>query len=109
MDFAAFVADRKTVYAVVRAPEVVSEASRRLPGEIRDWHAEMAHRLKACATMAHSPCALSRISLDMTAHNGTLSASSWFPPAAAVAGVYYCLRADAGFGHRGQHGHLHPG
>jgi len=31
MDFGAFAADRKTVYAVVRALEIVSEASRRLP------------------------------------------------------------------------------
>jgi len=36
MDFAAFVADRKTVYAVIRALEIVSEASRRLPAEIKD-------------------------------------------------------------------------
>src|ERR1022692_3973428 len=57
MDFAAFVADRKTVYAVVRALEIVndrihslaivraleivSEASRRLPAEIRDRHSEI--------------------------------------------------------------------
>jgi len=38
MDFAAFAADRKTVYAVVRALEIVSEASRRLPTELRDRH-----------------------------------------------------------------------
>ena len=35
-DLAAFTADRKTVYAVVRALEIVSEASRRLPAEFRD-------------------------------------------------------------------------
>jgi uncharacterized protein with HEPN domain len=40
MDFAAFVADRKTVYAVVRALEILPEASRRLPAEIRDRHSE---------------------------------------------------------------------
>ena len=45
MDFAAFQADRKTVYAVVRALEIISEASRRLPTEITakysniDWPA----------------------------------------------------------------------
>jgi uncharacterized protein with HEPN domain len=33
MDFALFAADRKTLYAVVRALEIVSEASRRLPLE----------------------------------------------------------------------------
>src|ERR1017187_8620631 len=35
-DLAAFTADRKTVYAVVRALEIVSEASRRLPAKFRD-------------------------------------------------------------------------
>jgi uncharacterized protein with HEPN domain len=34
-DFQAFRADRKTVYAVVRALEIVSEASRRLPAPRR--------------------------------------------------------------------------
>ena len=33
MELEAFAADRKTVYAVVRALEIVSEASRRLPSE----------------------------------------------------------------------------
>ena len=41
MDYSAFVVDRKTVYAVVRALEIISEASRRLPadlkGDIREW------------------------------------------------------------------------
>lgn len=41
MDLAAFVADRKTVYAVVRALEIVSEASRRLPPEMRERHSEI--------------------------------------------------------------------
>jgi uncharacterized protein with HEPN domain len=41
MDFAAFVADRKTVYAVVRALEIISEASRRLPAELKDRHPEI--------------------------------------------------------------------
>ena len=31
-----FAADRKTVYAVVRALETVSEATRRLPGELKE-------------------------------------------------------------------------
>jgi uncharacterized protein with HEPN domain len=35
----AFVADRKTVYAVVRALEIISEASRRLPAEWKARHA----------------------------------------------------------------------
>lgn len=41
MDFATFSADRKTVYAVVRALEIVSEASRRLPSELKDRHPEI--------------------------------------------------------------------
>ena len=34
LDFDAFRSDRKTVYAVVRALEIISEASRRLPAEL---------------------------------------------------------------------------
>jgi uncharacterized protein with HEPN domain len=41
MDFAEFVADRKTVYAVVRALEIVSEASRRLSPELKERHPEL--------------------------------------------------------------------
>ena len=41
LDFLAFRADRKTVYAVVRALEIVSEASRRLPDEVTDRHLEV--------------------------------------------------------------------
>lgn len=35
MEFEAFAADRKTMYAVVRALEIVSEAPRRLPTELK--------------------------------------------------------------------------
>jgi len=38
MDFQRFAADRKTVYAVVRALEIISEASRRLPEELKQRH-----------------------------------------------------------------------
>jgi uncharacterized protein with HEPN domain len=38
MDFDAFAADRKTSYAVIRALEIVSEASRRLPAELHGRH-----------------------------------------------------------------------
>lgn len=38
IDLSAFAEDRKTVYAVVRALEIISEASRRLPNELRDRH-----------------------------------------------------------------------
>jgi uncharacterized protein with HEPN domain len=41
LDLAAFRADRKTVYAVVRALEIISEASRRLPSELIDRHPEI--------------------------------------------------------------------
>lgn len=43
IEFDDFAADRKTVYAVIRALEIVSEASRRLPAEVKgrypgiDW------------------------------------------------------------------------
>jgi Uncharacterized conserved protein len=41
LDFQAFRADRKTVYAVVRALEIISEASRRLPQELLLRHPEI--------------------------------------------------------------------
>ena len=41
LDFAAFRADRKTVYAVVRALEIISEASRRLPAPLLSRHPEV--------------------------------------------------------------------
>jgi uncharacterized protein with HEPN domain len=40
-DFETFRADRKTVYAVVRALEIISEASRRLPDELLHRHPEI--------------------------------------------------------------------
>ncbi len=41
MEFEAFAVDRKTPYAVIRALEIVSEASRRLPAELKDRHPEI--------------------------------------------------------------------
>jgi len=41
LDFAQFQRDRKTVYAVVRALEIISEASRRLPIELQQRHPSM--------------------------------------------------------------------
>jgi len=41
MDFAMFTADRKTMYAVTRALEIVSEASRRLPDHLKERHPEI--------------------------------------------------------------------
>jgi uncharacterized protein with HEPN domain len=41
LDLQSFRADRKTVYAVVRALETISEASRRLPDELLHRHPEI--------------------------------------------------------------------
>jgi uncharacterized protein with HEPN domain len=41
MDRDDFGADRRTVYAVIRALEIISEASRRLPAELKDRHHEI--------------------------------------------------------------------
>src|SRR4051812_31524307 len=41
MDRDDFTADRRTLYAVVRALEIISEASRRLPAELKDRHSEI--------------------------------------------------------------------
>lgn len=39
--YGSFVADTRTVYAVVRALEIVSEATRRLPVELKERHPEI--------------------------------------------------------------------
>ena len=49
MDLSAFAADRKTLYAVVRALEIISEASRRLPEEMRKRHQEVDWQAVAAA------------------------------------------------------------
>lgn len=49
MRFEEFVRDRKTAYAVNRALEIISEASRRLPAEIRARHSEIDWRRIAAA------------------------------------------------------------
>ena len=41
MAFDDFVADRKTIYAVIRCLEIISEASRRLPDELKTRHVEL--------------------------------------------------------------------
>jgi uncharacterized protein with HEPN domain len=41
LDFSGFVSDRKTVYAVTRALEIISESSRRLPDDLKDRHTEI--------------------------------------------------------------------
>jgi uncharacterized protein with HEPN domain len=42
LSFADFQAYRKTVYAVIRCFEIISEASRRLPSDLKDRHPEIA-------------------------------------------------------------------
>jgi uncharacterized protein with HEPN domain len=41
LTFEGFLGDRKTVYAVTRALEIVSEASRRLPEDLKSRHADI--------------------------------------------------------------------
>jgi len=41
MSLAGFTADRKTVYAVTRALEIISEASRRLPDDLKLRHRDI--------------------------------------------------------------------
>ncbi|SRR5271165_3442297 len=38
MDYSAFASDRRTLYAVIRALEIISEATKRLPVEVKDRH-----------------------------------------------------------------------
>ena len=42
LSFLAFQSDRKTVYAVIRCLEILSEASRKLPAELKDRHPSIA-------------------------------------------------------------------
>jgi uncharacterized protein with HEPN domain len=41
MDFAAFRQDRRTLYAVTRALEIISEATRRLPEDLKSRHPQI--------------------------------------------------------------------
>jgi uncharacterized protein with HEPN domain len=43
-DLKSFLADTKTVYAVTRAIEIISEASRRLPDDMRERHPHLPWR-----------------------------------------------------------------
>ncbi len=44
MDFQAFAADDKTVFAVIRALEVIGEAAKRILGEFREQHPDVPWR-----------------------------------------------------------------
>jgi uncharacterized protein with HEPN domain len=44
MSFETFVADRRSFYAVTRALEIISEAARRLPADLRDRQPELPWR-----------------------------------------------------------------
>ncbi len=44
LSFDQFAADDKTVFAVVRALEIVGEAAKRIPEEVRDQHSEIPWR-----------------------------------------------------------------
>jgi uncharacterized protein with HEPN domain len=49
LDCAAFCADTRTVYAVTRCLEIISEASRRVPAEIKERHPAIAWKAMAGA------------------------------------------------------------
>jgi uncharacterized protein with HEPN domain len=49
LDYDAFVEDRRTVYAVIRCLEIVSEASRRLPADLKERYPEIPWRDIAAA------------------------------------------------------------
>ncbi|HEV8678361.1 MAG TPA: HepT-like ribonuclease domain-containing protein [Stellaceae bacterium] len=49
LDYRAFYEDRRTVYAVIRCLEIISEASRRLPEELKARHTQIPWRDIAAA------------------------------------------------------------
>ena len=49
LDASGFVADAKTVYAVTRCLEIISEASRRLPDDLKERHSTIAWKQMAGA------------------------------------------------------------
>ena len=49
MDYESFAADQRTFYAVTRALEIISEASRRLPEDVKAAHSNINWRAVAAA------------------------------------------------------------
>lgn len=47
MEFHQFARDKKTVYAVIRALEIIGEATKRIPESLRERHPDMPWRLMA--------------------------------------------------------------
>ena len=75
MDFEAFVADQKTFYAVTRALEIISEASRRLPADVKAAHSSINWELRGHNTHPVTPadpvlCAANRV---LCPHNPAVS------------------------------------
>lgn len=76
LNFESFRTDRKTVYAVVRALEIISEASRRLPAEMLRRHPERRPAISTGTSMMR----LRRVG-EMSC---TGSVGRAFPPAAGL-------------------------
>ena len=68
MSFHTFAEERQTFYAVTRCLEIISEASRRLPDDLRERHPSMPWR--------DSPMRETPIAMPMMASR---NASSWLP------------------------------
>lgn len=48
-DFKAFLDNKEKIYAVIRCLEIISEASRRLPPRVREFHSQIAWKAIAAA------------------------------------------------------------
>ena len=72
LDFPGFQADRRTIYAVIRALEIISEASRRLPDELRERRKEVDWAAVAAAgnVYRHEYEAVDEALIWQTIHHG---------------------------------------